>query len=116
MTIEFLHPTRNTRISISFSRSLRRWSTASSRSRRSDQYRNDRTIPRERPATVADPTGQPRDPSDKKFTAHRSFRHPHVREWLDDIKDGEPGFFGGVQMINLGSEVDERMQPDLRAS
>jgi len=36
-----------------------RSATSSSR-RRSDQYRNDRTAPRERPATGADLTGQPR--------------------------------------------------------
>jgi hypothetical protein len=49
---------RNSRISISFSRSERNRSTTSSSSRRSDQYTNERTTPRERP-TAADPTHQP---------------------------------------------------------
>jgi hypothetical protein len=35
-----------------------------------------------------------------------------VHEWLDEIKDGDPGFFGGVYVINLDSEVEERKSPD----
>src|SRR6266511_1161861 len=46
---------RSSRISISFSRSERRRSATSSSSRRSDQYANERTMPRERSATGSDP-------------------------------------------------------------
>ena len=38
-----------------------------------------------------------------------------VREWLDDIEGGEPGFFGGVRVLNLGSEVEERTPADARS-
>jgi hypothetical protein len=47
---------RSTRISISFARCERIRSTASSSSRRSIQYRNDNTTPRERPTSTTEPT------------------------------------------------------------
>jgi hypothetical protein len=66
---------RSSRISISFSRSERRRSTTSSSSRRTDQYTNDRTTPRERPATAADPTHQPT----RRRKPNPIFRHLHGR-------------------------------------
>src|SRR6266540_3003633 len=78
---------RSSRISISFSRSERRRSTTNSSSRRSDQYTNDRTMPRERPLTVADPTDHPTHPRTAKAQnrgiritgTHRFPRGPRAR-------------------------------------
>lgn len=60
LTLQHRQLVAESRISISFSRSERKRSTATSSSRRSDQYRNDKMIPCERLATGSDPTVQRR--------------------------------------------------------
>lgn len=60
----------------------------SSSSRRTDQYRNDTTTPRERPATAADPTDQPTTikprPRQSENSPELNFRHPQAHLPADD--------------------------------
>ncbi len=67
---------------------------SSSTIRGNDQYKNDSTTPRERPATAADPTDQETIISRQRRTNHRNrvFRHPHLGNF--------PQAFSHVELVN----------------